>query len=173
MLYIFMLIGCGAGAVVGFIISVARKSRSAEATGTLGMVLIGVLMGGAFGAYLYSSTGAGYKHSEHIIEIEGTEQFNKTVLQSDKPVLVDFYAERCEPCQMMAPIVAEIAEENKGSIVVVGVDVGKKQNKELTQLYEINSWPRFLIFRNGELERKFIGMTSKEKLLEALGKTED
>ncbi len=173
MLYLFMLIGCGAGAVIGFIISVARKSRSAESTGALGMVLIGVLMGGAFGAYLYSSSGAGYRHSDNVIEIDGSEQFDKIVLQSDKPVLVDFYSTGCPPCRKMAPIVAEIAKEKKGDIVVAGVDIGKKKNKELTERYGIKSWPRFFIFKNGKREGEFIGLTSKEDLLEALKKVED
>ena len=92
--------------------------------------------------------------------------FNEEVIKSDKPVIVDFYAEWCGPCKMMSPIIDSIAEE-LGDSIKVG-KVNSDENLELVEKYEIMSIPTIMIFKNGEISKKFIGYTEKENIIEAV-----
>ena len=77
-----------------------------------------------------------------------SENFEKEVLNSDKPVLVDFYADWCGPCKMMAPIIEEIAEELQGKAKVGKINVD--ENQELAMKYEVMSIPTLIIYKNGK-----------------------
>ena len=92
--------------------------------------------------------------------------FDEEVIKSDKIVIVDFYAEWCGPCKMMSPVIDKIAEE-LGDTVKVG-KVNSDENMELVEHYEIMSIPTIMIFKNGEISKKFIGFTSKDEIIDAL-----
>ncbi len=91
-----------------------------------------------------------------------TANFEKEVLQSDIPVLVDFYADWCNPCKMMAPVVARLAEELEGRCKVGKCNV--EENMEIAQKYRVANIPNFAIFRNGELVTSFMGSMTAEAL---------
>lgn len=95
-----------------------------------------------------------------------TTNFEQEVLQSQIPVLLDFWADWCGPCRMAAPIINEIASETAGKVKVGKVNVDT--DIELAQRYRIASIPTFLVFKNGELAEKAIGLQSKEDLMNLL-----
>ena len=99
-----------------------------------------------------------------------SENFDKEVLQSEIPVLVDFWADWCQPCKMIAPSVAQIADEYDGRIKVGKLDVD--QNGDLSISYNIRGIPALLIFHNGKPVDQIVGAVPKsiiqKKLDEAL-----
>lgn len=102
-----------------------------------------------------------------MAEIQLTKQnFEKEVLQSDKPVLVDFWATWCGPCKMLAPIVEEIAEEYAKHIKVGKVNVDEES--ELAAEFRITSIPTLMVFKNGRLVNTAIGYRTKAQILEIL-----
>lgn len=91
-----------------------------------------------------------------------SENFEKEVLNSELPVLVDFWASWCGPCKMMTPIVEEIAKELEGKAKVCKINVDEEQN--LAIKYGIMSIPTFLVFKEGKVISTKIGMQDKEEL---------
>lgn len=94
------------------------------------------------------------------------ENFENEVIKSEKKVIVDFYADWCGPCKMMSPIVDEIAEELKDTVKVGKVNTD--ENMELAEKYGIMSIPTIMIFKNGEVEKTFNGVTGKDVIKNAL-----
>ena len=95
-----------------------------------------------------------------------TDNFEKEVLESSVPVLVDFWATWCGPCKMLAPVISEIAETCADKVKVCKVNVDDEP--ELATQFDIASIPTVLIFKNGELVRTSVGYKEKEALLELL-----
>lgn len=101
--------------------------------------------------------------------IEVTDaNFESEVLKSDKPVLVDFWAEWCGPCRMIAPIVEEIAKEYNGTLKVGKMDVDA--NPQVSMQFGIRSIPTLLIFKGGRVVDQVIGAVPKRVLTEKLSK---
>ena len=112
-------------------------------------------------------------------EIQGTElskeisievnsiKFQKEVLNSDKKVLIDFYATWCVPCQMLSPVLEEVAAENS-DIKLVKIDVD--QNEELAYKYGISAMPTVIVMEKGEEINRSVGVISKEEILKLIKK---
>src|SRR5918911_2730338 len=96
--------------------------------------------------------------------------FEQEVLQSDKPVIVDFWAEWCGPCHAVAPVLDKIAEERQGELKLVKVNIDENQN--LAIKYGIQSIPAMVLFKNGEPAAAAIGAQPKPALERALGLVE-
>jgi len=92
--------------------------------------------------------------------------FEELALKSDKPVIVDFWAEWCGPCRMVGPVVAELADEYEGQALVGKVNVD--ENPEISQKYGIRNIPTILFFKNGEVVDKSVGAVPKAMLEEKL-----
>lgn len=102
-----------------------------------------------------------------MAEIKITKQnFNDEVIKSDKPVLVDFWAAWCGPCRMIAPIIAEIAEEADGKFKVGKVNVDEEI--ELASMYDVMSIPTLIVFKNGKPVNTVVGLRPKADLLAML-----
>ena len=94
--------------------------------------------------------------------------FEETVLKSDKPVMVDFWAAWCGPCRMVGPIIDELSEEYAGKAVIGKVDIDS--NQQYAAQFGVRNIPTVLVFKNGELIDRKVGVSSKNDYAEALDK---
>ena len=92
-----------------------------------------------------------------------SENFEKEVLNSEEPVLVDFYADWCGPCKMMAPVVESLAGELKGKARVGKINVD--ENQDLAMEYNVMSIPTLIIFKDGKETKRFVGVRDKSEIL--------
>ena len=92
--------------------------------------------------------------------------FDETVNASDKPILVDFWAEWCGPCKMIAPILSEIAAEQKDNLVVAKLNVD--DHGDIAQRFGVMSIPTLLVFDKGEMKKRMVGAKGKGALLQEL-----
>jgi thioredoxin 1 len=95
-----------------------------------------------------------------------TPTFDETVVGSDKPVVVDFWAEWCGPCKVIAPILDEIATEQGDKLTVAKVNVD--DNPDLAMRYNVMSIPTLLVFSGGEVHKRLVGAKGKTQLLQEL-----
>ena len=84
------------------------------------------------------------------------------IISQDKPVLVDFYADWCGPCQMMAPVLKEVAKEFGDKVSIIKVDVDK--NQPVAQRFGVRSIPNIILFKNGEIKANKAGVMTKRDL---------
>ena len=103
--------------------------------------------------------------SENVREFTD-DNFENEVIKADVPVLVDFWAEWCQPCRMPAPTIDEIAGEYEGRAKVGKVDTDA--NREISVKFGITSIPTVILFNGGEVQKKFVGLTSKDQFATAI-----
>lgn len=103
--------------------------------------------------------------SENTLEFNDTN-FQNEVLDAEQPVLVDFWAEWCQPCRMLAPTIDEIAGDYAGKAKVGKLDTDK--SRDVAIKYQITAIPTVIIFKGGEVAKKFVGLASKDDIAAAL-----
>ncbi len=101
----------------------------------------------------------------NVAEINDAD-FDSEVIKSDQPVLVDFWAPWCGPCRMIAPLVEELASENKGSAKVVKINID--DSPQAAMKFGVNSIPTLMVFKAGEVAERFVGVQPKNRLQEAI-----
>ena len=92
------------------------------------------------------------------------QNFAKEVLESDIPVLVDFWAPWCQPCLMMAPGIEALAEEMEGKVKFAKLDIANPVHQRLATNYQVQSIPNMKLFKGGEVIKEFVGLRAKETL---------
>ncbi len=100
--------------------------------------------------------------------IQITDATLDKVLKTDKPVVIDFWAEWCGPCRMVAPIIEQLAEEYKDNVIVGKIDVD--ENNEATTKYGIRNIPTILFIKKGQVIDKIVGATDKRLFVDKINK---
>lgn len=90
------------------------------------------------------------------------DTFDQEVLKSDKPVLVDFWAEWCMPCKMIAPIMEELAKDYDGQVKIAKLDID--ENSQTASQYQVMSIPSLLLYKDGEVIERIVGVVPKEQI---------
>lgn len=104
----------------------------------------------------------------NTINVLGQASFETEVLKSKLPVLVDFWAPWCGPCQMMAPILEDLAKDFEGKLKIVKVDTEEADNQRLAFDYQIQSIPNMKLFKGGKMNKDFVGFRPKEMFADEL-----
>jgi thioredoxin 1 len=104
------------------------------------------------------------KSNMGVLNVTNTN-FNEEVINSDKPVLIDFYADWCGPCKMIGPVVEELANEN-ADIKVVKVNVD--DNSQIAAKYQVMSIPTLIVIENGQVVNQSVGLISKSEILDLI-----
>lgn len=106
------------------------------------------------------------------INVIGEAEFESKVIKSDLPVLVDFWAPWCMPCQMMAPVLDELAKSLATKLTIVKVNTDETDNQKIAFKYQIQSIPNLKLFKNGKVVKEFVGFRPQQvfekELLESI-----
>jgi thioredoxin 1 len=102
------------------------------------------------------------------LNLHQMESFSQ-LINSEKPVLVDFYADWCGPCKAMSPVIQEVAKAVQGKARVIKVDIDK--SVQAAQAYQVQAVPTFIIFKNGKIVWRYSGMIDKSSLINRLTQT--
>src|SRR6478672_6817540 len=109
--------------------------------------------------------GASAMASENVVEFTD-ENFESEVLKSSQPVLVDFWAEWCMPCRMLAPTIEKIAKDYAGKVKVGKLDTDA--NRDVAAKYSISAIPTVILFKEGQVAQKFVGLRKEQEFKAAL-----
>ena len=116
--------------------------------------------------------------SPNVVEFTG-KNFESEVLASDTPVLVDFWAEWCSPCRILSPTIDQLADEFAGRVKIGKVDIdaqddeGHYLSRELAARYGISAIPTVILFKDGEIQKRFTGLQSKGDFVAAIEALQD
>lgn len=103
--------------------------------------------------------------SQTIVEFTDSN-FETEVINADVPVVVDFWAEWCQPCRMLAPTIEQLADEYEGKVKVGKLDTDN--NRDAAVKFGISAIPTVIVFKGGEVQKKFVGLTGKDQFKQAL-----
>jgi thioredoxin 1 len=132
----------------------------------LALVIVSVGMVGFLGCSASSKKEAGTNeknavHKTGILYAEDMKTFND-IINGNQPVLVDFYADWCAPCRMMAPILEQVAGNMQGEVKILKVDVDK--NRDAAMKYGVRSIPTLILFKNGEVKWQGVGVIQADQI---------
>ena len=113
----------------------------------------------------YDPGGEPMANSKNVVEFSDSN-FETEVLNSPEPVLVDFWAEWCMPCRMLAPTIEKIADAYVGKVKVGKLDTDS--NREIAMKYQISAIPTVILFKNGQVAQKFVGLKQEKEFKEAI-----
>ncbi len=163
-----LLIGGSLGAVLGYFGKCTTGTCPLTANPWRG-AFMGALIGGLFAFSAGSSRSVPQAGQEHAsLLIGSTEDFDRQVLNADKPVLVDFYADWCGPCRQLAPTIEQLARQYEGRAIVSKVNVDR--HPELAGRYGIQSIPAVLFFKDGREVQRLVGVHSESTYATVLDK---
>jgi thioredoxin 1 len=164
-----LLLGGGLGAVMGYFGKCTTGACPLTANPWRG-AFIGALLGGLYavsaGSCRATAEAPGAKHA--ALPIGSAAEFEEQVLKADKPVLVDFYADWCGPCRMLAPTIEKLADQYQGRALVYKVNVDRLS--ALAGRYGIQSIPAVLFFQDGKEVQRLVGLQPQSAYAEVLDK---
>ena len=150
-----ILIGMAAGLLVGALLGRLGKRNKPDCprkADPLRGALLGAMLGAVIMLAVPLGNPTGETLAEHTEQVATVREFSSQVLQSDKPVLVKFFATWCGPCKRLAPTIAKLAREYEGRIVFVSVD--GDQAGELVNAYRVQGYPTVMIFADGKVVKR-------------------
>lgn len=153
---ITLLIGVAAGMVAGGLLGWLRRNRTVKKQ-RKGIPFAEMMLGAIVGVVVVF---AFFRPKGTITEIESEEQFQQIVLKAERPVVVDFFAVWCAPCHILAPRMESLADDYRGKVDFVKVDVDKF--KRLKDSYGVNGYPTVLIFHKGVEVARILALHEEE-----------